>query len=223
VKTLSLIHQVRTPLPAPTAGKPPLLVLSHGIARDERSMMAFWDSFDPRFLTISVRSPIELKPGSFAWFHARVTPEGPIIDGDEAEAGWEHLIGFVDEAVHAYEADPTRVFLGGFSQGAIISLAALLTAPERIAGVVVMSGRVLPEVFPSIVSRDRLLGRPVVLIHGTADERLGIEYARTARSLLGPLGIALAYHELEIGHAISDEGIALASAWLTAQLDAASR
>jgi phospholipase/carboxylesterase len=196
-----------------------MLVLLHGIGNNERSMMERWEFFDRRLLVISARSPIELKPSSFAWFHSRVTPEGPVIDGDEAEAGWEHAIRFVDEAVDAYGADPSSVYLGGFSQGAIISLAALLTAPERIAGVIAMSGRLLPEVFPFIVSSQRLAGRPVFIVHGTADERLGIEYARTARALLVPLGVALTYHELAIGHAMTDESVGLASEWLSVQLD----
>jgi phospholipase/carboxylesterase len=200
-----------------------MLVLSHGIGNNELSMVALWTKFDPRFVVISVRSPIQLKPSSFAWFHTRFTAEGPIIDGDEAEEGWEQLIRFVDEAVDAYGADPARVYLGGFSQGAIISLAALLTAPERVAGVVAMSGRLLPEVLPHTVSSKRLEGRPVLIIHGTADERLGIEYARSAGTQLVHLGVTLSYHELDIGHLTTDESVALASAWLSDCLDADER
>lgn len=200
-----------------------MLVLSHGIGNNEQSMAALWAKFDPRLVVISVRSPIQLKPSSFAWFHARLMPEGPVIDSDEAEAGWEHLIRFVDEAVVAYGADPTRVYLGGFSQGAIISLAALLTAPERVAGVVAMSGRLLPEVLPHTVSQNRLEGRPVLIIHGTADERLGIEYARSAGAQLVHLGLTLSYHELDIGHTTTDESVAIAAAWLSERLDMDAR
>lgn len=217
------MYQVREPQPRPARGKPPMLVLSHGIGNNEFSMVGLWAKFDARLVVISVRSPIQLKPSSFAWFHARLTPEGPVIDGDEAEAGWEQLIHFVDEAVGAYGVDPARVYLGGFSQGAIISLAALLTAPERVAGVVAMSGRLLPEVSPHTVSSNRLEGRPVLIIHGTADERLGIEYARSAGAQLVHLGLTVTYHELDIGHITTDESVTLAAAWLSDCLDADER
>ena len=53
---------------------------------------------------------------------------------DEASAAWVHIARFAGEAVGAYKADPARVYVGGFSQGGIIALTALLTAPEAFAG-----------------------------------------------------------------------------------------
>jgi phospholipase/carboxylesterase len=222
-KQLSLVHQVRQPLPDPAKGKPPMLILLHGVGSNEHSMMARWEGFDRRLLVVSARSPIQLKPSSFAWFHVRFTAEGPVIDPDEAEAAWENVIGFIDEAVRAYGADVNRVYLGGFSQGAIISLAALLTAPERIAGVVAMSGRLLPEVLPHAVARERLRGRPILIVHGTLDERLGIQYARSAREQLERLGLTPTYRELDIGHTTTEESLALVSSWLSARLDQSER
>jgi phospholipase/carboxylesterase len=126
----------------------------------------------------------------------------------------------VDEAVAAYDADPARVYVGGFSQGGIMALAALLTAPERIAGAVAMSGRLLPEVLPHVASPDALRDRRALVVHGVADEKLGIHLARWAREQLARFPLALTYEELPMGHAVTADSLAVVAAWLTAALDA---
>lgn len=221
VETLSLAHVVRAPHPGanPDGVRPPLLILLHGVGSNEGSMAALAPAFDRRFLVLSVRSPLVLGPRSFAWFHVSFTPQGPVIAAEEAEAGWRKMAGFIDEAVAAYGADPARVFLAGFSQGAIMSLATLLTSPERVAGGAAMSGRLLPEVLPHAAAPDRLRGKPVLVVHGTADEKLGIHFARSARDRLGQLPLALTYRELAMGHEVTPESLGETARWLTTRLD----
>lgn len=177
------------------------------------------DRFDARFLVLSVRSPLVFGPDAFGWFHVTFTDDGPQIVGAEAEEGWRGIARFVDEVVAAYGADRERVYLSGFSQGAIMSLATLLTAPERVAGIAMMSGRLLPEVLPHAAAPESLRDKPVLMLHGVHDEKLGIHLARWARDRLASLPIALDYRELAIGHRISAESVDLASDWLTARLD----
>ena len=218
---LSLEHLVRGPAPGvtPDGGRPPLLLLLHGVGSNERSMAALASAFDPRFLVVSARSPIVLAPDSFAWFHVSFTAQGPVIDAAEAAAGWAHVARFIDEAVAAYGADPARAYAAGFSQGAIMALAALLTAPGHIAGAAAMSGRLLPEVLPHMASPDALRGKPVLIVHGNQDETLGIHFARLAREQLQRLPIVLSYRELPMAHAVTAESLAEVSSWLTSLLD----
>ena len=183
-------------------------------------MASLAGTFDPRFLVISARSPIELEPFAFAWLHVTSTPDGPVVDSDEAEVAWTHVARFVDEAVEAYDADPTRVFIVGFSQGRIMAIATMLTAPEKLAGVVCMSGRLLPEVLPHAVSPDRLRDKAVLIVHGSLDETLVVDYGRSAYRTLKEFPLALEYRELEIGHTTTDESLAVVSDWLTARLSA---
>ncbi len=223
--TLSLIHTVRPPVPEANADgeKPPLLILLHGVGANERQMTALAPAFDPRFVALSVRSPVVLGPNAFGWFRVTFTAQGPVIVAEEAEAGWKLLGQFVDEAVAAYGADPSRVFLTGFSQGGIIALATLLTAPRKVAGAVSMSGRVLPEVLPHAAPEEDLPNKPVLIVHGDADEKLGIHLARWAREQLERFPITLTYRELPMGHAITEESLALVTAWLTSELDSVPR
>jgi phospholipase/carboxylesterase len=217
-RSLSLVHRVREPATA-GAGRPPLLLLFHGVGSNELSMALLADAFDPRFLVISARSPIQVAPFGYAWFHVTFTPDGPVIDGEEAAAGWRRVTAFAGEAATAYGADPDRIFLAGFSQGGIVSLAALLTAPEQFAGAVCMSGRLPPEVLPHVAADDRLHGKPVLLVHGTADETLPIVFGRRARTALEGMPVALDYREFEMGHTTTPDSIGYVADWLRARLD----
>jgi phospholipase/carboxylesterase len=142
-----------------------------------------------------------------------------VIDRDEAVAAWKRIAEFVDEAVAAYDADPARVYLAGFSQGGIMALATLLTAPQRIAGAVMMSGRLMPEVLPHAASDDALRGKPLLVVHGARDETLGIQHARAAREALGRFPIALTYRELDAPHRVTEEMLDVVTRWLTERLD----
>lgn len=216
--TQTLHHLVRRAQLGP--GKPPVLILLHGVGSNERDMASLAPAMDPRFLVVSVRSPIELGPDAFAWFHVTFTPQGPAIEGAEAVEGWKTLTRFTRDIVDKYGGDASRVYIAGFSQGGIMALAALLTAPELIAGAVCMSGRLLPEILPHRASRELLAGKPVFIMHGTADNRLGIDYARSARTTLQELSLDLTYRELPMGHEITRDSLAQVTSWLSARLDA---
>jgi phospholipase/carboxylesterase len=198
--SLSLASRIRDPASA-TDGRPPLLLLLHGVGSNELAMAALAPSFDPRFLI-------------------DFTPDGPLIDVAEARAGWDRAVAFVNEAVEVLGADPERVFLAGFSQGGIVSLAAMLTAPEKVAGAVCMSGRLPPELLPFAADADRLRGKPILIVHGTRDQTLPVDYGRRAASTLAGLPLEVEYRELDLGHTTSPESIALVDDWLAARLDA---
>ena len=213
---LSLVHIVRPATPGANAAgeRPPLLILMHGVGANEAQMAQLAPSFDPRFIVVSVRSPLVLGASAFGWFHVTFTARGPVIVAEEAEEGWKLLARFIDEAVSEYGADPARVYLAGFSQGGIMALATLLTSPEKVAGAVVMSGRLLPEVLPHAASVEALRNKPLLIVHGVADDKLGIHLARWAREQLVQFPLDLTYRELPMPHAITAESLAVVTSWL---------
>lgn len=218
---LSLVHAVRPAAPGTDdePGRPPMLILLHGVGANEQQMAQLAPAFDPRFVVVSARSPLVLGPNAFGWFHVSFSAAGPVIDAGEAQAGWALLARFADEAAEAYGADPARVYVAGFSQGGIMALAAMLTAPHQFAGAVSMSGRLLPEVLPHLGSAEALRGKPVLIVHGTGDEKLGIHLARWAREQIHQLPVALTYRELPMGHTITDASLAEVTSWLTRRLE----
>lgn len=225
MNVLSLKHTLRPSAPGAVKDgeRPPLLILLHGVGANEGQMAQIAPMFDSRFVVLSVRSPITLGANAFAWFHVTFTPQGSVIEADEAEAGWKLLARFIDEAVEACDADPARVFVAGFSQGGIMALATLLTAPSKLAGVVSMSGRLLPEVLPYAAEAAALQDKRILIVHGEQDEKLGIHLARWARKQLGLFPLDLSYQELQMGHTMTQESLDVVTTWLSASLNAMDR
>jgi phospholipase/carboxylesterase len=219
MKTLPLVHLVRQL--TIEAATPPLLLLLHGIGSNEHDLYGLAPFLDKRFLIISVRAPNTLGPGSYAWFEVDFTPQGSVINPEQAEASRKTLITFLQGAIVEYNANPNQVYLMGFSQGAIMSASVALTRPELVAGAVLMSGRILPEIRPLIASSEELSGFPFLVVHGTADMVLPITNGRASRELLSSLPVDLTYHEYPMGHEVNQESLSEVTTWLTEQLDKA--
>lgn len=217
MKTLPLVHLVRQPIIE--SDVPPLLLLLHGVGSNEHDLFSLAPFLDKRFLIISARAPNTLGPGSYAWFEVTFTPQGPAINPQQAEASRETLITFIEEAATMYGADSARVYLMGFSQGAIMSASVALTQPELVAGAVLMSGRILPEIQPLMASKEELIGFPFLVVHGTADRVLPVTYGRASRDLLSSLPVDLTYHEYPMGHEVSQQSLSDVSVWLRELLD----
>jgi phospholipase/carboxylesterase len=219
---LSLVHLKRAPQ-APSAGKPPLLLLLHGVGSNERDLFSFADALDPRFLVLSLRAPLVRGPDGFAWFNVQFLPQGYAIDPDQLRASRDRILACIGEAVQAYGADAERVYLLGFSQGAIMSLTTLLSSPNALAGIAALNGRIPPEVIPWIAPQTELAGVPVLVIHGTLDSVIPIDYAHRAREVLEALPVDLTYIEYPLPHTIGERTLAATLAWLSAHLDAPRR
>jgi len=218
MKQLSLTHLVRQPA-VPSQGLPPLLLLLHGLGSNEEDLMGLAPALDPRFLIVSARAPITMERGSYAWFNIQFTATGIVTSPKEVEASRVILLKFVDELVDAYHADPKRVYLMGFSQGCIMSLAAVLTQPKKFAGVVGMSGR-MPELEAKFAPAEDLKGMPLIVVHGTGDQVLPIANGRAIRDKFRTLPVNLTYHEYPMAHSVSPESLAEIAKWLKARLAA---
>lgn len=205
--------------PKSSTSRPPLLILLHGVGSNEQDLFEIAPLLDERLLILSARAPLTLARNSFAWFHVTFTPAGSSINADEAESARQIVSGFVQEMVQEYHADPKRVYLLGFSQGAIISQSVMLTMPEILAGVVAMSGRILPEVKPLVVSPERLGDFPVLVIHGLHDTVLPIQNGRASRDYLSTLPVNLVYREYPMGHEVTELSLSDVRKWLALQLD----
>jgi phospholipase/carboxylesterase len=214
---LSLAHIVRPAREMPRGdqneGTPGILLL-HGLGADEADLMGLEGALDPRFTVVSARAPYRYGPG-FAWFALQEVGQP---DGDTLRASVEALHTFIPEMAQTYSIDPARIFLLGFSQGAIISSAVALTLPQ-VRGVVMHSGYVAPSALVS--GNPRLLkGKPFFVAHGRYDDLIPISFGRATEEYLSSHGARLTYHEYPIGHSISEESLYELNDWLTSELDA---
>jgi phospholipase/carboxylesterase len=205
----------RRPIPGTP---PPLLVLLHGIGADEDDLFPLAGKVDPRFRVVSLRAPHPYG-GGFAWFHVGFGFAGRLrADVAQAAAALADLVRWLGAAPGRLGTDPRRTFLLGFSQGAMMSLAALGAAPERLAGVVALSARDPGEVVAPNASEAAVARVPVLLCHGTGDDVIPVALGRAARETLATRVRDLTYREFPIGHAISGEEMQVVAAWLAERL-----
>ena len=217
---LSLIHLFQPPR-QPSDSPPPLLILLHGYGSNERDLVGLAPYLDPRFQIVSARAPHMLMPDGYAWFELGWTAANDIIiNFQQAEQSRALLLGFIAEVLTAYGGDPARVYLLGFSQGAIMSASVALIEPELIADTVLMSGRIPDEIRPLIAPAERLAGKPFLVVHGVADPVLPIHNGRASRAILATLPVALTYQEYPMAHEVSAQSLADVTTWLTTRLKA---
>ena len=107
----------------------------------------------------------------------------------------------VDQVAARYATTDDRIVLGGFSQGAMVSLDVALHRDARLAGVVMMSGTLIAasEWEPRM---NKLAGVPVFQSHGRADALLPFVVAESLRDKLKTAGALVEWHQFVGGHEI---------------------
>lgn len=194
--------------------KNPLVILLHGVGSNEQNMFSFADALPENFLVVSVRGPLTIGNGMYAWFQVQFSPEGSIINKAQAEQSRKDILSFIDDLKTVEDFDPAEVYLLGFSQGGIMSYSTYLTEPEKIKGIAVMSGRLLKEVKPLTASDERLKNANIFVSHGTQDRVLTFQYAVDATAYLKSRGIQPKFHQYNEDHTISPQMLDNVINWL---------
>ena len=101
-----------------------------------------------------------------------------------------------------------------------MSLNIALTLPEKVKGALLFSGKLMPDLIPTIVEKKRLKDLQIFLTHGTKDDVLRIKEGRIIHEKLKSLEIPdLTYSEFEGPHTIPTQELQAAMRWLTDRLD----
>jgi phospholipase/carboxylesterase len=203
----------------PTGEKPPLLLLLHGFGADENDLFGIAPYLDKRFFIVSVRAPFSSPFGGYAWFEIYMEPGNISMNVKQYEESLSKLRPFIDELVIKHDLDADRIYLCGFSQGAMMTLSTALAEPQKFAGIVCMSGRSAPEMLPVGTNSEKLKGFPVLVTHGINDPLLPIENGRGTKEFLSRLPVDLEYKEYPMAHEISQESLTDVSNWLRLRLD----
>jgi len=200
-----------------------LLVLHHGRGTDEHDLLPLADALDPehRLHVVTPRGPLTIPgwPGHHWYVVERVGSPEP----KSFAAAYHGLERFHDELWERTGLGADRTVLGGFSMGSVMSYA-LGLAPGRPApaGLLIFSGFV-PTVEgwePDLPNRR---GLPVFIAHGRKDPVMGTAFARRARDLLSSAGLAVDYHESDVGHQIDPDALAAAVGWMEGAVPAGPR
>ncbi len=120
----------------------------------------------------------------------------------------------LDQLIARFSIAPERLILGGFSQGAMLTLDVALHRPTKPAALLLMSGTLLAESEwgPRMAS---LAGVPIVQSHGRADTLLPYDIAELLRDRLRAAGALVEWVPFVGGHEIPRAVLAAAKQLLS--------
>lgn len=184
---------------------PPLLILLHGTGSNEQDLFSFADQLPGKFLVVSVRAPYTIEKGSYTWYELHFENGKPISNNTQGEQSRKTILSFIEQLKSKHDFDASQVYLCGFSQGGIMSYSVALTAPEKIKGIAVMSGRLLDDVKTKVAAKESLKKLNLFIAHGTKDQVINVQSARDAKNYIEGLGLTPHYKEYPEQHTISRE------------------
>ena len=198
------------------------IVVLHGLGADGNDFVPIARELDLRAVG-AVR---------FVFPHAPVRPV--TLNGGMAMRAWYDILGTdlarrEDEAgLRASQAEvqalldreaargipPERTVLMGFSQGCAMTLLAGLRAPQRLAGLVGLSGY-LPLAASTAAERsDANQLVPLFLAHGQQDPVVPLARGLAARDALQALGYDIEWHQYPMEHSVCPQEITDLNRWL---------
>jgi phospholipase/carboxylesterase len=113
---------------------------------------------------------------------------------------------------------PGRTVLMGFSQGCAMTLLAGLRAPQRLAGLVALSGYLPLAPSTGADASDAGRGVPVFMAHGEFDDIVVPSRGEAARDALTALGYPVQWRTYPMAHEVCMDEIADLQAWLVQRL-----
>jgi phospholipase/carboxylesterase len=168
-----------------------------------------------------------------------VFPAAPIrrvpINGGTPMPAWSDILSFAEPPLRERESDVREsaraldalierehargvrhedIELARYSQGAAMVLHAGTRCPEKLAGMLVLSGylvlpdRLLEERSPANQST------PILMAHGRGDPVVPEFLANKSQAALAAAGYAVDYHLFDMGHSMCLEEVELIAEWL---------
>ena len=198
------------------------VIILHGLGADGTDFLPMCEQLDlaaigpVRYLLprAPVR-PVTINGGHRmrAWYDVL----GAQLDKREDETGLRATMRQVQQLIDREVArgiPARRIVLGGFSQGCAMTLLAGLRYPQRLAGLLGMSGY-LPLAASTAADRHAANADvPVFLAHGQRDGVIGLDRAVASRDALAKLGYRVDWHEYPMEHSVCMEEVEAINAWL---------
>ena len=212
-----LVHQPSAPSP-----HPPMIVLLHGAGANENDMIGLWRDLPPSFVVISPRAPFHDSPGGgYRWYRKT----GATARQDDLLASRKIVDLVVANAATRFDVDPLRIFLGGFSQGGVMTYEVALREPGKFRGAAALSGLMFAPEREELAAAKPDLGHESFFVgHGEADPVIPFSAATSAHATLTNLGVPTAFHAYPgMAHTTGPQEVRDLAAWLEERLANGSR
>ena len=181
------------------------LVMLHGSGGDEHDLVPLAAEIAPGAPALAIRGTVAID-GGFAFFHRH--PDRSIDEGDIGTRIPE-LATFIESATIGHDLCKPPVAIG-FSNGAIMAAALLLTHPSLFSAAIL-----LRPLSPFLEDRPaRLDAIRVLIIDGEKDSRRSPGDGARLAERFGRTGAMVTHHVLPVGHSITEMDRRIARDWL---------
>jgi len=189
----------------PPSGGDRVLVLLHGTGGSEEDLIPIARAVDPEAGVLSPRGKV-LEEG-MARFFRRLAPG--VYDLEDLRYRAEELADFIEIASHSYGFKRDMAFAIGYSNGANIAVATLLTRPGSLAGAVLIR-----PYFPVDLGARPVTGKHVLILAGRRDPIAPVEDAEKLYRRLASLGASAELRVVDAGHELTRRDIEEIRSWL---------
>ncbi len=190
-----------------------LLLLLHGWGGDENQLAALGAAVVDGTLVVLPRAPRSAGDDVYGWYRVSFGDDEPQAVAEEMEESLAKLVEFTGQLQSRHDLPASQAVVAGFSQGGALAAAIALTAPSRVAGFAMLSGRILPEIESRFAPSSALKSVHALIVHGRDDETLPMQWAEDAEMCLRRLGITCEMRKHDAGHESTRRMQADVAAW----------
>lgn len=204
--------------PAPQAS----IIILHGLGADGEDFVPICHELDlsaagpVRYVLPSAPAiPVSINGGYVmrAWYDIRQPGQGPREDETGLRQSQQAIHALIEREI-ARGIPASRIVLMGFSQGCAMALMTGLRYPQRLAGIVALSGY-LPLLDTTAAEQHQAnLHTPIFMAHGQEDDVVLMSRGTQSRDQLASLGHAIDWHDYPMDHTLCLEEVQDLQAWL---------
>jgi phospholipase/carboxylesterase len=201
-----LIHRVWEP---DGNGPHPTIIMNHGRSGTEDVTWVFAQTLPKEWLIVSPRALYSDDRGGYSW---DIRPEGEWPPIDAFTPAVDRLYQFVHALPELYNADLSRLYMLGFSQGAAVSYTYTMRYPNSVKGIAGLVGLMAADVLtdPDLAN---LRDLPVMMMVGRKDDTIPQTVAHDCAMALIHAGVRLDYREYNTGHKLNAQGMRDLKQW----------
>jgi len=201
------------PIEMDSTKKYPAIFLLHGMGSHEEDLPQLVQNFQEQCHIFSLRGPITQNPG-YAFFTIQEVgqPDRAIFDKVLMA-----LQRFILEAIDEYQIDPHKVFVLGFSQGAVLAQSLAFVMGNLVTGIVALSGYT-----PKFVTEEYAIHSVehlhAFISHGDYDYVIPSQWGMESKEIFEQFGAKVTFKQYPDGHGVTPDNLRDLVAFLAQQL-----
>ena len=186
-----------------------VIFLLHGIGANMRDLVDIAPMINQKdFIYIFPNAPFEINSGfnqkAYSWFD--------FDNLNEIKESEKILENTIEESLGLFNIDKDKIYLGGFSQGGMMTMHADIIHQNLFSGLLILSSTIISQIDLNI---DLSINPRVFLAHGVNDSIISINQGQETHRKLISKGLNVEYHEYEMGHQIIEKEIIDIKSWLS--------